>query len=164
MTRFLLLTGLVAIAVSGLQVGSAPAVGHAMVRRSQQYGAGANNGQMADASSARSGSANYGGYDSNEDLEEPGTEVSQQDLRGSSSMDSTGAQGTSTGYGATNTYGNSADSGMADYPAGAASPTTGVYGNTNSPVLVSRGSSTMSSGRVAMALGAGAVALALSLS
>ncbi|PFH58611.1 hypothetical protein XA68_13452 [Ophiocordyceps unilateralis] len=160
MTRVLFLTGLVAVVASGLQVGSAPAAGYAMVRRDQQadnYGSGSNNGETA---VAKSGSANYGGYDSTEAVDGPGAGDIYQD---SNVEEDNNTGENSANGGATNTYGNNADGANANYPAGAASPTTGVYGNTDAPVYISEGS-TPSSGRVALALGVGAVALALGLS
>ncbi|RCI13066.1 hypothetical protein L249_0650 [Ophiocordyceps polyrhachis-furcata BCC 54312] len=166
MTRIIFLAGLVAAVASGLQIGSAPAVGYAMVRRDQQgdsYNAGADNNQ---APVAKSGSANYGGYDSTESMEESSSGSNEQSYQeGSSEESSSGSNDSNTedNSAATNTYGNSADGANANYPAGAASPTQGVYQNTEAPVYISEGS-TPSSSRVALALGFGAVALALGLS
>ncbi|RDA95589.1 hypothetical protein CP533_1245 [Ophiocordyceps camponoti-saundersi (nom. inval.)] len=163
MTRILFLTGLVAVVASGLQIGSAPAVGYAMVRRDQQgdsYNAGAENNQAA---VAKSGSANYGGYDSTEAIEEPGAGANEQSYQEGTVEENSNNANTEENSAATNTYGINADGANAAYPAGAASPTQGVYQNTEAPVYISEGS-TSSSGRVALALGVGAVALALGLS
>ncbi|RDA89373.1 hypothetical protein CP532_6226 [Ophiocordyceps camponoti-leonardi (nom. inval.)] len=163
MTRILFLAGLVAAVASGLQIGSAPAVGYAMVRRDQQgdsYNAGADNNQ---ASVAKSGSANYGGYDSSESIDESSANGTEESYQEGSAEENSNNGNSDQGSAATNTYGNGADGANVNYPAGAASPTQGVYQNTEAPVYISEGSTT-SSGRVALALGFGAVALALGLS